>query len=275
MLLPIIVLDTETATARGTPHLLELAGIRVVEGEITERFESLVRPQVPIDADASAVHGIADADVREAPDAAQVLTRFSDWLASSGGSGVWMAAHNARFDAHVLAFEYTRTGLPMPDGFLLDTLGLARRALPDAPDHKLETLCQHLAIDVDVRHRALPDAVSCWQVLEACCAELARSEPTADLRWPALQTHSGAPITFASAAPRPARLSARLRPLEEACRSNRRVTLVYGEATNLARLDVSPRFLFQHDKKSYLEAECARSGLLKTYRLDRVHQVQS
>lgn len=275
MLLPIIVLDTETATARGTPHLLELAGVRVVDGEITERFESLVRPQVPIDADASAVHGIADADVRNAPDATQVLARFSEWLASSGAGLVWMAAHNARFDAHVLAFEYTRTGLPMPDGFLLDTLGLARRACPDAPDHKLETLCQHLEIEVDVRHRALADAVSCWQVLEACCAELARVEPTADLGWPALQSRSGAPITFASAAPRPARLNARLRPLEEACRSNRRVTLLYGEAASPARLDVSPRFLFQHDKKSYLEAECARSGLLKTYRLDRVHQVQS
>lgn len=275
MPLPIVVLDTETATARGTPHLLEMAAVLIVDGDIADRFESLVRPQVPIDADATAVHGITESDVRQAPDATEVLAHFTRWLGTVCGPLPWMAAHNARFDAHVLAFEFTRTGLPLPSGHLLDTLRLARRAFPDSPDHKLDTLCQHLEIDVDVHHRALPDAVSCWNVLEKCQAAIARSEPDADVDWPALQSRTGAAITFESAMPRPARLSPRLRALEEACRTQKRVTLVYGEEGQVAHLSVSPRLLFQHDKKNYLEAECARSGLLKTYRLDRVQQVQT
>ncbi len=271
MSLPIAVFDTECATARGTPHLVELAAVLVVDGDVADRFESLVRPQVPIDADATAVHGIRDGDVRSAPDATEALGRFVDWL----GAVPWMAAHSARFDAHVLAFEFVRTGLTPPDASVLDTLRLSRKAFPDAPDHKLDTLCQLLAIEVDVHHRALPDAVSCWKVLEAAQAAIARDEPGQDVDWPALQARIGATITFRSEMPQPARLTPRLRALDEACRTQRRVTIVYGEEGQLAHLPVSPRLLFRHDKKNYLEAECTRSGLLKTYRLDRVHQVHT
>lgn len=42
----LIVLDTETATARGTPHLLELGALRIEGDEVVDRFESLVRPQI-------------------------------------------------------------------------------------------------------------------------------------------------------------------------------------------------------------------------------------
>jgi hypothetical protein len=36
---------------------------------------------------------------------------------------------------------------------------------------------------------------------------------------------------------------------------------------------VRPRVLFELGRKAYLEAECQRSGTLKTYRLDRVQRV--
>jgi hypothetical protein len=40
-------------------------------------------------------------------------------------------------------------------------------------------------------------------------------------------------------------------------------------------LPVTPRLLFEQGERAYLEAECARSGLIKTYRLDRVQRVQA
>ena len=53
-----------------------------------------------------------------------------------------------------------------------------------------------------------------------------------------------------------------------------RITLLYGSKLEPpARLEVLPRFLFERRDKGYLEAECRRSGTLKTYRLDRVHRV--
>ena len=64
---PIVILDTETANLRVAPHLLELGAVRVQDGEIVDQFESLVCPEVEIDPDATAIHGIEEDDVRDAP----------------------------------------------------------------------------------------------------------------------------------------------------------------------------------------------------------------
>ena len=50
---PIVAFDTETATLRGAPHLLEIGAVRIVDGDIVEHFEALVRPEVPVEAAAS------------------------------------------------------------------------------------------------------------------------------------------------------------------------------------------------------------------------------
>lgn len=282
-----VFIDTETATLHGAPHLLELAAVRVEDGEIVDTFDMLVRPQVPIEPGATAIHGIGDEDVRNAPATTEVLERFTQWLGDD-----WLVAHNARFDAGVLAFEYTRNRLPMPGGMWLDTVKLARRLIVEAPDCKLHTLCQILDIEVDVFHRALPDAVSCWRVFEACIDRLREAravqsqsseESATDSSSPALVSKAsllsellqvcGGTLTIASIAPCVPRLAPRLRSLERACKTGGRVTLVYGATNETSHLPVSPRLLFERERKGYLEAECMRSGLLKTYRLDRVQRV--
>lgn len=262
----IVCLDTETATLGGPPHLLELGAVRVVEGEIVEHFGDLVLPAVPIDPEATAIHGIEARDLRDARPASEVLERFTAWLGDD-----WMAAHHAPFDARVLAFEYARARLDAPRQPLIDTLRLARRALPEAPDHKLETLCEHLGLESHVRHRALPDAVDCWKVLEACVERAGGETSPAGL----LARSGGAPITLEAAAPRPGRaLKPRLRALERACAERAGVTLVYGEAGSApAALEVVPWILFEQGERAYLEAECRASGTLKTYRLDRIQRL--
>jgi DNA polymerase III epsilon subunit-like protein len=263
----IVAFDTETATARGAPHLVELAAVRAVDGEVVDRFESLVRPEVPIDAGVTEVHGLVDDDVRDAPVAGAVLARFAAWIGDD-----WLAAHNAGFDAHVLAFEASRHGVQLPDPPILDTLKLARRYVADAPDHKLGTLVAHLDLDVGRSHRALPDAVACWLVLEECRV---RSGLDAARWWSAALARGGS-ASFRSAGPRPPRLARRLRPIDAACRDRSPLVLVYGEPDSApARLAIVPRLVFTSGERGYLEAECVRSGLLKTYRLDRIQRVET
>jgi len=158
----------------------------------------------------------------------------------------------------------------MPGSPMLDTVKLARRLLPDSPDHKLPTLCQVLEIETPVHHRALPDAVSCWKVLEACVGRL---PPEPAPSFADLHGLCGDPVTIPSSAPRLPKIAPRLRFLEEACRAGARITILYGENEGPSRLSISPRILFESRRRGYMEAECARSGLLKTYRLDRVHRV--
>lgn len=263
---PIVVLDTENAAATGAPHLVEVGAIRVVDGEVVEHFVELVCPQAPIDPETTEVHGITDDDVRSADEAGPVLERLFEWIGDD-----WMAAHRAEADAWTLGFEATRNGIAMPPGVMLDTLRLARKLIPEAPDHKLDTLAQHLDIERGGRHRALEDAVSCWQVLEECARRAGPSCTSGELL-----AKCSPPITIPGTAPRTPRLAPKHRKLEGACREDRSIDLQYGDDTDRepAWLSVRPRVLYATRQRSYLEAECARSGLLKTYRLDRIRRVR-
>ncbi len=267
---PIVCLDTETATMAGAPHLLELGAVRVVDGDIEDVFESLVCPVVPIEPETTAIHGITENDVRQAPFAGEVLTRFAEWVGDD-----WMAAHNAPFDTRVLGFEYARAGIEPPSGPFLDSLPMARRWIPESPDHKLITLCQMLDLEEGDHHRALADAVWCWKVIEACLERAeAQSEPGQESLLTEIFERPRRALTIASRGPAPARMSPRLRPLERAIRDGQQVRLLYGEGSgNPYPMEVQPKLLYTSHAKGYLEGECLRSGELRTYLLQKIRKV--
>ena len=132
---PLVVLDTESATRTGAPHLVELGAVRVLDGEAQDHFEALVCPAVPVEAEATDVHGLTDEDLRTARETREVLEEFFRWI----GDAV-LVAHAARSDAKTLGFASARTGVTPPANRLIDSLPLARKAFPDAPDHRLPTL---------------------------------------------------------------------------------------------------------------------------------------
>ena len=55
---PLVIFDTETAALHGAPHLIELGAVRVVDGEVSEQLESLVRPRVPGEGAAGQGHAL-------------------------------------------------------------------------------------------------------------------------------------------------------------------------------------------------------------------------
>lgn len=265
---PLVVLSTHTAALRGAPHLVELAAVRVEEGEATDQFESLVCPPVPIEPEATAIHGIGEDDLRRAPLVGSVLERFAEWVGAD-----WLAAHEAASSAEVLAFEYARAGLVPPSGPWIDGGRLSAVLLIDAPDHGLEALAEHLDLERGDFSGALSHAVWCWKVIEEC-AERAAGPDGIPATMADLLTRCGPPLTIESRAPRTPHLARRLRPLESARIAGEGVTVLYGAGAEApATVRFAPRFFFERGGNDYLEAECQSSGLLKTYRLDRVRKV--
>lgn len=127
-----IFADVETTGVRPTDRVVEIAWIEVDDNlEILSQVSSLINPLMPIPAGASAVHGISNRDVAEAP----TLAQFMDFMGNPLGHGeVCLIAHHASFDA-----RYIGPHLPQPFHQLC-TLRLARRFWPDADNHKLQTL---------------------------------------------------------------------------------------------------------------------------------------
>ena len=155
----IVFFDTETTGANpATAKIVEL-GYVVTDANlnILNSWRTLVDPEMPIPADASGVHHITDEDVYDAPTVEQISEAC---LAPLQRPGVILVAHNAPFDLQVAA------GLLGRDYKSIDTLQLAKRYIPDAPNHKLGTLMYYCGLTQRKNtHSAIEDCMICVDLL--------------------------------------------------------------------------------------------------------------
>jgi DNA polymerase-3 subunit epsilon len=153
-----VVLDTETT---GTDPA---AGDRVVEIGMVELLNHIptgetrqiyCNPQRPMSEGAFRVHGLSDQFLADKPVFAAVADEVAGFLGDAR-----LVIHNAAFDIGFLNAEFARTGHPpLPMTRVADTLALARRRHPGAPN-SLDALCARYGIDNARRtkHGALLDA---------------------------------------------------------------------------------------------------------------------
>ncbi len=150
----IAVIDFETTGL--SPGLgarpTEVAAVLIRGDGIVDRYHSLMNPGVPIPGFIEALTGITNAMLRGAPPVAKVMQEVADFV-----GGMPMAAHNASFDGKFWDSELERIRRKRPTKFACSML-LARRVFPGAPNHRLDTLVQHLRLPVGQHHRALSDA---------------------------------------------------------------------------------------------------------------------
>jgi hypothetical protein len=113
---------------------------------------------------------IDDALVAAAPSFAQLVPQVQERLA-----GTVLLAHNAPFDVGFLRTELQRllppgASLALPP--VLDTCLLARQIV-HCPSYRLEDLAATLGLpSTDPGHRALPDCLTTWALLEGLIARL-------------------------------------------------------------------------------------------------------
>src|SRR5437016_3463236 len=138
-------------------EVVEVGAVRVVGGEITDRFHTLVQPYRPITPGATAIHGYTDRDVRDARSFAEVWPEFRAFI----GDDLLIAHNGQQFDIPVL--RRLAAGRDGVDGLVFyDTLPLVRSLSRDSA--KLEDLALRFGIDPGRAHHALDDAVTLAQV---------------------------------------------------------------------------------------------------------------
>lgn len=158
--LPLVFLDVETTglSPEAGDRVCEIALLRVRGGREEWSFSSLVNPGCPISPGASAVNGITDAMVREAPPFAEVAPTVLEAL-----EGAVLVAHNAPFDLGFLRREMLLAGRRLPEVPVIDTLRLARRCFSFF-SNALQAISGALGIEVVGAHRALADVRTTWGV---------------------------------------------------------------------------------------------------------------
>src|SRR6266850_699224 len=138
-------------------EVVEVGAVRVVGGEIVDRFHTLVKPYRPITPGATKVHGYSDAAVRGARSFAEVWPEFRAFI----GDDVLIAHNGQHFDISVL--RRLAAGQDGVDSLVFyDTLPLARSLSRDSA--KLEDLALRFGIDAGRAHHALDDAVTLARV---------------------------------------------------------------------------------------------------------------
>ncbi len=153
-----IVLDTETTglnPAEGH-RLVEIGCLEIVNQIATGAgYHVLINPERDVPEEAYRVHGHSTTFLADKPVFAQIAPDFLSFIGEDR-----LVIHNAEFDMRFVNAELAKIGREsIPNSRVVDTLALARRKHPGAPNN-LDALCDRYRIDRSrrIKHGALLDA---------------------------------------------------------------------------------------------------------------------
>lgn len=155
MPLDFYVFDLEsTDRAYTTSEICEIAALKVVDGEVADKFETLVYIDGEISAAAARVNHISKDILQDAPHMKTALNSFISFI----GSNPVLVGHNIKtFDLPFIGRVANLCGVEFEYRDAIDTCTLAKRAWPDLPSYKMDDLRTCLNIDTEGCHRALKD----------------------------------------------------------------------------------------------------------------------
>ncbi|MGG0669055.1 PolC-type DNA polymerase III [Sporosarcina koreensis] len=148
-----VVFDVETTGLSAVyDTIIELAAVKVVNGELKERFERFANPHHPLSSTTTELTGITDDMVKDAPEVSEVIKDFKKFI----GDAI-LVAHNASFDMGFFYEASKKAGLHDKSYPVIDTLEMARFLYPEMRNHRLNTLAKKFDIELTQHHRAIYD----------------------------------------------------------------------------------------------------------------------
>jgi DNA polymerase III epsilon subunit-like protein len=166
--LPIVVIDFETTGP--DPKVaapVEVGAARFEGGRVVAEWSSLVNPGCPIPEAATAIHGITDAMVAEAPPLMLLSPKLYELARDAVPVG-----YNAPYDRTVLHRYITGPDCPLfapsqewIDVYVIVASGRVDKYVSGTGRLKLDAACKRWGIDLDGAHRALADAKATGQLL--------------------------------------------------------------------------------------------------------------
>ncbi len=148
-----VVLDIETTGVHYTEgdKITEIGAVKIVDGKIVDKFQTLVNPEIKISQEITDLTGIDDEMVKDAPTFEKVVPDLFKYV-----DGAYIVAHNIEFDYKFIKYQAKDTGYIFKNKGI-DTLAFARDAVKGLKNYKLNTVCGHFGIEF-LHHRALSDA---------------------------------------------------------------------------------------------------------------------
>jgi len=145
------IVDVETTGSVRYGRMTEICIITVINMEIVDVYQSLINPEIPIPRQITALTGISDEMVYDAPKFHEIADVVDEKMEDA-----IFVAHNVNFDFGFLKKEFEI----IEKKFLkkkLCTVRLSRKLIPGLPSYSLSKLCRSVGISLVGAHRAEAD----------------------------------------------------------------------------------------------------------------------
>lgn len=157
-----VCFDLETSGFGKQAEIIEFGAVKVIDGNIVEEFDELVKPENPIPPSITKLTGITNEDVENCRSISEVLPDFLDFV-----DGYILVGHNiAAFDIPIVREIAKKTLNRDFNVYYVDTLRMARN-IKNIEDRKLQTLLDHYGLKNENAHRAFQDCVANVKLLKA------------------------------------------------------------------------------------------------------------
>ncbi|MEG3765574.1 exonuclease domain-containing protein [Alteromonas sp. 14N.309.X.WAT.G.H12] len=158
---PYVVVDIETTGGNSQYHrITEIGMVKLVNGEVVDKWQSLINPQRAIPTAITRLTGITNAMVADAPvfaEVADTIDRFTQDCV--------FVAHNVNFDYGFVRQEFSRLEQSYRRPKLC-TVRESRKHFPGLSSYSLAALTHHFDIAMEQHHRALSDAQAAAELLK-------------------------------------------------------------------------------------------------------------
>lgn len=160
------IVDIETTGGSvSNSRITEIAIICHDGTKVTDRWSSLVNPEMDIPLHITALTGISNEMVEHAPTFEVLAPQIFKWL-----NAKVFIAHNVNFDYSFIKTQLANCGFVW-DVPKLCTVRLSRKLLPGFSSYSLGKLCANIGIAITDRHRALGDAEATAQLFSLLLAK--------------------------------------------------------------------------------------------------------
>lgn len=148
-----VLVDIETNGGSGERgRVIEVAALKMHDGKIIDRFETLINPGGPIPKWITSLTGINSGDLVDAPYFSDIAYQLYEFI-----EGSIFVAHNVLFDYSFLKREFLASGYTFTPK-LFCTVKMSRALYPEHKGHSLQKIIERHGLSPNARHRAADDA---------------------------------------------------------------------------------------------------------------------
>lgn len=273
----LVCFDTETTgLVSYYESLIEISAVRFnLNGDIEEKFTSLLDPMKQIEPVITDLTGITNDDLIDAPPFWNVLGDFVDFLREDD----ILFAHNAYFDANFVGVWMSKIMEVLPPNRIYDTIAIAKKVFPGLRTYKLVSLIESLGLEGENAHRAEADVLATISLIRKCMKELGISQENVK---PYLAKNFKKHFTFGQYAIKPIKVkSDAVKVIYSALRGKKNLKLRVNYSTEMNRgnsifehIYFQPLSVFQYKNEIFVEGFSDDETYFRRINIKRIDGVE-